>query len=216
MLNLFPFLIKRLPQHSVHILFRKAGLEEGLEYLGGRPGLWGLLKKMLKKNPKKRISSRDAMNAVEQIVSRESENTVQDRIEKDGSYFDYVIQDLEICTLPLELDVQSGLSDSHTITIPRPLHFVATFDRGESIGLVLAESDAVDEDGDYKYEQEWQQGIIGAGKGDLFVRDIVKDGQAERIGIFEVGDRIAGVGEFPHQGTGFEGFVSMLEAVPRK
>ncbi len=172
---------------------------------------------MLHKTPKKRINSRDALKVVNNILSSAIEKTVEERIKEDGKYFDYVIQDLDMCTLPPSTGVDEEAADVKTFTTPRPLHYVATFDRDESIGLILAEVDATDEDGAYEHEHEWQSAIAGSNKGDVFIRNIVENGQAFRMdGVFEIGDRIAGVGEFPHQGTGFEGFVSMLEAVPKK
>ena len=191
--------------------------------MGRRPGTWGLLQKMLLKDPQKRISSQDAQDVVNDILSSKEENTVEDRINTDGAYFDFVIQDLDICTLPSEMlgvvgEAVIGERATPAVAVPRPLHYVATFDRYESLGLVISEAGATDdvEDGEYLHQDERNAATTGSNTGDVFVRDIVVGGQAERIGVIEIGDRIAGVGEFTHQGTGFEGFLSMIEAVPPK
>lgn len=203
-------------ERDLQATLRPAGIEDGLEYLGGRPGMWGLLKSMLQKLPKRRIGSSDALQVVTEILSDRVVNTTNERVKKDGSYFDYVIQDLDICSLPTEL-VNSDEDSNLTInSLPRPLHFVTTFDRSESLGLILSETDAVDDDDDYAYDEKWQIATADANQGDVFVRDLVKGGQAERLGIFEIGDRVDGVGGFPLQGCGFDGFVSMLGKVPQK
>ena len=176
---------------------------------------------MLQRDPKKRISSKDAKKAVDAILTNDLA-TVADRVEKDGAYFDLVIKDLDICTLPPEFsisaeEVQERDSGGNSAISPRPLHYVATFERSESIGLILSEADVADEGDEGEWDQEdlWRKATVGALAGDLFIRDIISDGQADTIGIFEIGDRVAAVMDFPLEG-GFEGFVSMLGAVPQK
>jgi len=169
---------------------------------------------MLHRNPIKRVSSTGALKILNGILT--DTILVEERKENDGAYFDFVIQDIDICTLPDDLDVEDADVSNIAVIGPRPLHFVATFDRDKSIGLVLSEPDAVNDGEDYEHDDTWNLATTGAHAGDVFVRDIVEGGQADEIGIFEIGDRIAGVGEFPHEGSGFEGFVSMLNAVPQK
>ena len=94
-------------------------------------------------------------------------------------------------------------------------HFLATFFRDEPLGLVLSEVDVVDEDERYEHEEQWKNAIVSAKPGDVFVRDIVPGGQADTMGIFEIGDHLAGVGDFPHSG-GFGSFVGMLQAIPER
>jgi len=171
---------------------------------------------MLHPNPKRRLSSTQSLAIVTEILSGDKTFTVEDRIELDGKYFNIVIEDLEICTLSDSAeDITEEAPGDMLVVDPRPLHFVATFDRDEPLGLVLAEVDAVEEDEAYTYEQEWKSATIDAKAGDVFVRDIVPGGQADGIGIFEIGDHLAGVGEFPHYG-GFGMFVEMLSAVPER
>jgi len=187
------------------------GIEAGLYYLGSRPGLWGLLKRMLKENPKIRVNSSIALSVVDDILAGDTiKNTQSARKENDGAYFDLVLEQFDICTLPEDEDsVDPGVD-------PRPLHFVASFDRKESIGLILSEVDAIEEDPDYEHEEKWTAATAGWRPGDVFIRDIVEDGQAEGIGIFDIGDRIAAVGEIPCDGSGFEGLAGMLGAIPDK
>lgn len=188
-----------------------AGLEDGLKYLGTKPGLWSLLNEMLNPNPKKRINSKSALEKLEAIMSN-TDATIADRISKDGKFFNLVIQDLELCTLTDD----SGEGEGNDIIPVRPLHFVASFDRSESIGLILSEADTTEEDEEYKHTLEWEAAIQDALCGEVFIRDIVKDGQADKLGIFEIGDRVVGVGEFPLAAQGFETFLEMLQAVPQK
>ncbi len=184
-----------------------AGIEDGISYLGSRPGLWGLLKRMLKGNPKRRVSSSVALTVAKSIFSGDAINTLEERIANDGAYFNLVLEQFDICFLP-----EGGDDDND----PRPLHFIASFDRDKPIGLVLSEVDGVEEDEEYPYEEKWKTFTTGGRPGDVFVRDIVENSQADEIGIFEIGDRVSGVGEIPFEGKGFEGFASMLQSVPEK
>jgi serine/threonine protein kinase len=196
----------------------KSGIEDGLQYLGKYPGLWNLLGRMLDPKPKRRISSSDALKVTTEILYKKG-SSIEERSRRDGSYFNYVIEDLEICTIPeFPTETVDQVSDISSVS-PRPLHFVATFDRSEPLGLILAEADAGDDDGEYQHGEAWKKAISGSKDGDVFIRDIIPGGQAERIGVFEIGDHLAGVGEFPHPNAnakGFEGFLNMLNAVPER
>lgn len=188
--------------------------------MGNNPGLWNLLGRMLDPKPKRRISSSDALKVATEILHDQG-SAIEDRKRRDGAYFNYVIEDLEICTVPPEMERETVQEvPGFEGATPRPLHFVATFDRSEPLGLVLAEADAAaDNDEEYMHSEAWNRAVIGAKDGDVFIRDILPGGQAERIGVFEVGDHLAGVGEFPHpnpNAKGFAGFLDMLKAVPER
>jgi|AntRauTorckE5430_2_1112549.scaffolds.fasta_scaffold06336_2 hypothetical protein len=173
---------------------------------------------MLHPNPRRRLSSRESLAIATEILCGDKNYTVEDRIEQDGKYFNIVIEDLEICTLSDDdgdMTEDTLNEDEMFVVDPRPLNFVATFDRDKPLGLVLAEVDAVEEDAAYEHSHQWEIATAGAKAGNVFVRDIVTGGQADQIGIFEIGDLLAGVGEFPHSG-GFDTFVRMLSAVPER
>jgi len=170
---------------------------------------------MLHPNPKRRISSQQSLAFATEILSSGSSFTVEDRIAIDGKYFNFVNEDLDICTLSDMTETTEVSLDEMLTLDPRPLHFLATFFRDEPLGLVLSEVDVVDEDKSYEHEEQWKTAIISAKPGDVFVRNIVPGGQADTMGIFEIGDHLAGVGEFPHTG-GFESFVGMLQAIPER
>jgi hypothetical protein len=93
----------------------------------------------------------------------------------------------------------------------RPLHFVATFERKQTLGLVLAEAgDSTDDDDDDNddmaegLKRQWIQATQCTRPREAFVKEILKDGQADEMGIFAVGDRLQGVGELPLAEGGFE------------
>jgi serine/threonine protein phosphatase PrpC len=62
---------------------------------------------------------------------------------------------------------------------------------------------------------KWDQAIQDAAPGEVFIQSIVPDGQAEEMGVFEVGDRLQGVGELPLVEGGFEKVVELLQDQPR-
>ena len=151
--------------------------------------------------------------------------------EIDGKFFNSVIESLEVCVLPLGdklEDNQDVINDSQldkandsepNFSMPRPLHFIATFDRKNSLGLILSEANIEEDEDDENLERSravWKLATQGACQGEVFVRDIVKDGQADKMGIIEIGDRLVGFGEFPFSNNGFEGFLSMLNKVPER
>jgi serine/threonine protein phosphatase PrpC len=61
----------------------------------------------------------------------------------------------------------------------------------------------------------WKEATKGASPGEVFVKEIVPKGQADELGIFEVGDRLSAIGEFPFLDGGFEKAVEMLQDQPR-
>jgi serine/threonine protein phosphatase PrpC/serine/threonine protein kinase len=189
---------------------RPAGLDQALDYLIERKGLWDLLAEMLSKEPRNRPSARKALQRWHDIQSyREGGNDENENINanNDHSFFSLVVEALETCEIP---------------SISRPLHFVSTFSRSRSLGLVLSEKDedADDSDNDsdnYNEENQilWKAATKDSFPGEVFVKDIVTDGQADELGIFEIGDRLSGIGELPFIDGGFEKAVGMLQDQPK-
>ena len=162
---------------------RPGGLDHSLEYLAERPGLWTLIEKMLNKDPTRRPSAKQALKRLQSILDGDGP--------EDGPFFSMVIESMETCPIP---------------TISRPLHYVATFSRKESLGLVLSEIDEEDDN------PEWVEATKNSQPGEVYVKEIVPNGQAAELGIFEVGDQLKGIGELPFYGGGFEKAVEMVRA----
>jgi hypothetical protein len=173
------------------------------------------LKKMLQEKPTRRISAAAALKAATDILAQDEMDISKfTRKEKDGAYFHFVIEELDMCKLPADLSSDETSSQSYS-SFDRQLHFVASFDRSASLGLVLAESDIEqDLDDAYAYDEIWSEAIKNSKPGDLFIRDIVKGGQADLMGIFEIGDRVAGIDQFEFRG--FDEFVDILGSMPEK
>jgi len=165
---------------------RPGGLDHSLEYLGERRGLWALLEQMLSKDPVRRPSAKQAIKRLHNILQGDGP--------EDGPFFSMVVESMETCPIP---------------TISRPLHYVATFSRKQSLGLVLSEIDDEEDD------PEWVEATKFAQVGEVFVKNVVEGSQAEELGIFEIGDQLQGVGELPFAGGGFEKAVEMLQDQPR-
>uniref|UniRef100_A0A7S4T6Z0 Protein kinase domain-containing protein n=1 Tax=Ditylum brightwellii TaxID=49249 RepID=A0A7S4T6Z0_9STRA len=201
---------------------RFAGLDDALSYVAERPGLWSLLKDMLHPNPEIRISSREAQKRFQDILSLAQESEGGRRL-SDGPYFESVLESFEICSIPMiddgvavgvvVMDPQEEKKTTATtippkfLAQPRPLHFVATFERQYPLGLVLSEVNSGDEDDEEEVDQEtetlWKEATQHAQAGEVFIRDIVQNGQAYKMDIFEVGDRLRAVGEIPLLEGGF-------------
>eukprot|EP00536_Pseudo-nitzschia_multiseries_P002013 jgi/Psemu1/283424/fgenesh1_pg.27_\ len=189
---------------------RPAGLDQALDYLRDRPGLWDLLTDLLAKEPAKRPSARRALARWKDIQTlyREGGEDSDAAIAIGHSYFDMVVEALETCEIP---------------SVSRPLHFVATFSRSQSLGLILSEKDGEDDDDEEEEEDDqdeetlrlWKEATKDAFPGEVFVKGIVPDGQADELGIFEIGDRLSGIGELPFLDGGFERAVDMLQDQPR-
>jgi serine/threonine protein phosphatase PrpC/serine/threonine protein kinase len=176
---------------------RPAGLDEAVEYLQERPGLWGLLSRMFRKDPEERISSDKAFAKFNKIMEGKVD------VQEDGPFFESVLRAMDNCDLP-EVD----------FVAPRPLHFVASFRRGLSLGLVLTEpGEDVELEGDNL--SKWNEATGNANPGDVFVMDIVPGGQAEELGVFEIGDQLHAVGNLPVANGGFEKVVDMLQERPK-
>lgn len=144
---------------------------------------------MLRGNPALRVSSQTAL--VRWNALKMTKGT-------DGPFFESVVSLMEQCEVR-ELPP----------TAQRPLHFVATFRRNVSLGLILSEADTKCTD------PNWIQATKDAQPGEVFVQSLTPGCQADQMGILEVGDRLQGVGELPLAGKGFERVVEMLEQQPK-
>ena len=189
---------------------RSTGLEQGLAILAYRPGLWNLLQKMLLSDPRDRISSKDALQAWKTLKGEaEAGKSVGEHAKLDGRYLADVLESFDLCSI-----VDDLMPDDAPVA--RPLHYVATFRRGEPLGLLLAESDADVLDNmsgsDIMKWREVQQNRL---PGQVFVQGVVPNSQADEIGIFEVGDRLQGVGELPLREGGFEKAVKLIQDQPQ-
>ena len=171
---------------------RPQGLSHALDYLGERPGLWTLLQDMLAKDPGYRPTASEALVRFKRIMD-------DDGME-DGPFFTMVMESMDSCEIP---------------TMSRPLNFVATFSQSRPLGLVLSEMDG-DDDGDDLDDMDeksrilWKEATKDALEGEVFVKGIVEGGQAAELGIFEIGDRLQGIGELPFFDGGFEKALRMV------
>jgi serine/threonine protein kinase len=205
---------------------RPLGLEAGLTYLADRPGLWNILRGTLRADPEQRYTAAEALRTFHRIIKNFDKEKLQ---ETDGPYFQSVISNLvELCSYDDIIEEESIDSDSCSISsmalksTSRPLHFVATFDRTQSLGLILSEAD--EEKDDEKENELWKKAISNRRDactlvgGEVFIRGLVKGGQAETMGdgIFEIGDRLVGVGEIPIYGGGFDKVVKLVCYVANK
>lgn len=198
-------------ENSLRAKLRPLGFDDALEYLGERRGLWALMKQMLQPDPLNRISSAMALARLSEILAlRSGEMDWSDEtialVAREESYFESVIDSFEKCTV----SYGGGQDDSR----PRPLHFLASFRAGVPAGLVLAEASGDNniEDGDMSDEakEKWKEATKFAFPGEVFVRGWNTNGQADKLGIFEVGDRLRGVGELPFTNAGFEAAVDLV------
>jgi serine/threonine protein phosphatase PrpC/serine/threonine protein kinase len=200
---------------------RPVGLDHALQYLGERPGLWTLLTDMLSLRPSDRPTAQQALRRWHDIQkekaklpnykTRDDDATLPAYSKpecKDHPFFCMVLESLETCKIP---------------SISRPLHFVATFSRSDSLGLVLAEKDDTEvhlDGGDFTdldtQNRMWTEATKDALPGEVFVKEIVPGSQADELGVIEVGDRLSGIGELPFIDGGFEKAVEMLQDQPHR
>jgi serine/threonine protein kinase len=189
---------------------RPSGLEDATDYLAERPGLWRLLGDMMRRDPETRPVSSEALERFRQIVASDKDGD-DDKSElesllDDGPFFKSVIDSMESCATT---DVQ----------VSRPLHFVVSMRRALPLGLVLSE--AVTDDPDEEFNnptdlEKWKRATADASPGQVFIREIIPGGQADELGIFEVGDQLQGVGELPLLSGGFERAVAMVRPIMRR
>jgi len=203
-------------ENSLRAELRPLGFDDTLEYLGERRGLWALMKRMLQPDPLNRISSAMALERLVEILAlRSGEIDWSDEtialVAREEAFFESVIDSFGTCTV----NYGDGQDDSR----PRPLHFLASFRAGLPPGLVLAEAsdDNNDEYSDMSDEAKakWKEATKVAFPGEVFVRGWNANGQADKLGIFEVGDRLRGVGELPFTNAGFEAAVDLIQRQPR-
>ena len=202
---------------------RPAGLDVALQVLAQRPGVWTLLQDMLKADPWQRENSRRALQRLEEISGKAKVDAVEfvdssTIAATDGEFLASVLESMEYCQIPSDMEESFSGPDMTTnvddTAVVRPLQFVATFKRRESLGLLLAEAGSVDLKEDFDDEdsrQQWQRAIADAVQGEVYVSSIVPGGQADDLGIFEIGDRIQAVGELPLAEQGFERLVTMIQ-----
>lgn len=165
---------------------RPAGLDQALDYLIQRPRLWDLLVDMLAKEPRNRPSSRNALKRWHDAKNNFDDDTVDNN--DNHSFFSLVVEALETCEIP---------------SVSRPLHFVATFSRSKSLGLILSEKEEEDTEDEEEETDDadndnanflWRESTkdVGTQSGQVFVRGIVPGGQADDLGVFAIGDRLSG------------------------
>mmetsp|Transcript_13229 Transcript_13229/g.27192 ORF Transcript_13229/g.27192 Transcript_13229/m.27192 type:complete len:1069 (-) Transcript_13229:124-3330(-) len=202
---------------------RPAGFDDGLEYLGERRGLWGLLKKMFKSNPLQRISSKKALEEFDLVSglrdgSTEWTDEIIVKVAREEAYFETVIESFERCEFSNLFNDDDAEQDDIE-DMPRPLHFVASFKSSEPVGLVLAEAfENVESFGCQLSGEDldrWAKGTKNAFPGEVFIKGFAPAGQAEQMGIFEIGDRLRGVGELPFVDGGFEKAIAMINKQPQ-
>jgi len=188
---------------------RPAGLESSFTYLGDRPGLWKLLRDMLEKNPEKRATTLDSLKRFEFILQISKQGIFDNSID-ESSFFESVVASYDECDI-------EDFQQTETMATPRPLHYVATFNKVDSLGLVLSEIDDDDDDNSDTLDSNhsWEQAVENAQPGEVFIKEIIPLGQADEIGIFEVGDRLRAIGEVPISNNGFEKAVDILQRQPK-
>jgi serine/threonine protein kinase len=213
-------------------------LQNALQVLAERPGLWSLLQDLLQADPRDRCSSKRALKRWKEIRNNQQQTQattsrtttatttdVEDETYVDGAYLQEVLQSMDICIISEDDTTTSDFSTRSTVsavssTTPptistratlttdteelvlssRPLQYVATFRRKESLGLLLAE--AFDEENkvsaaileemtNESHRAYWQHVIVPhARPREVYIYGIVPSGQADEMGIFEVGVRV--------------------------
>lgn len=185
---------------------RPAGLEQALQVIEDRPGLWKLLQDMLRVRPGDRLSSSAALERFNKILDnalRPGTRLVAEKPDEDlydGPYLMDVLETLKVCEVPSVW----------------PLQYVASFDRQTTMGLYLAEADADISELDEVAAQQWKQATVDARIGDVFVQEIIPGSQADLMGVVQVGDRLQGVGEIPLGDGGFDRAVQTVRKSCRK
>ncbi|KAL7539257.1 hypothetical protein ACHAXR_010751 [Thalassiosira sp. AJA248-18] len=209
------------------------GMEDAVLYLSERPGIWSLLRDMLHPNPEMRLSTARALKQIEKVLGGKETSVIE---EADGKFFAEVVELFDQCELPdsglvvgsdsiptvssAPVSEEAAISTSLTegaLVMPHPLHYIATFKRSKSLGILFSEVDPEGQYDDELSEEEakmWEDATENALPGEIYVRGTIPGGQAEDIGILGVGDKLSGVGEFPFKAEGFGTVVEMLGAQP--
>lgn len=178
-------------QTTLQSKVRPVGVGDALQVLQDRPGLWRLLHELLREDPYYRVSASDALQRWKKIRLQQQGD---DQQFFDGKYLQEIFETTESCEL----------------SPVRSLHFVATFVRKKPLGLYLAEADCDDPDVCESDLAQWKMATFDSLAGEVFVQGVVEDSQADDFGIFEVGDRLNGIGELPFIGGGFEKALKMV------
>jgi serine/threonine protein phosphatase PrpC/serine/threonine protein kinase len=178
---------------------RPVGLDEALlDYIATRPGLWALLGDMLKRDPERRISSEQALQRWQQILGKETKK------HDDGPFLEALLTVMDTCEVPPDMEKVE----------PRPLHYVASFERDIPLGIVLAEATVDLEFDDSDKFTKWRDATNNAQPGDVFIQDILRGGRAEALGALEIGDQLHMVGDIPVAQGGFEKVAGLLKKQP--
>ena len=167
---------------------------------------------MFEKDPIKRITPSEALERLNQIIGLrngeiEWSDSIIMEVARNESYFETVVESFENC--------QVNLAEELLQNMPRPLHFLASFEKGTPVGLMLAEASEVEND-DSMSSDDWdkcQRAIQHALPGEVFVRGTEDGDQADQLGIFEIGDRLRGVEELPFVDSGFEQAINLVSTV---
>jgi serine/threonine protein kinase len=186
-------------QRTLQSKVRPIGVGDALQVLQDRPGFWRLLQDLLREDPYERITAQAALERWKRIAANQQQGEPQFF---DGTYLQDVFDSMENCEIPSV----------------RSLRFVATFQRSRSLGLYLAEAGSEDVDLEPSEMIQWKHATADAIDGEVFVQGTVAGGQAEEMEIFEVGDRLNGIGELPFKGEGFEKALAMVRSnlAPRR
>ena len=211
------------------------GVTSGILHFGRCPEAWNLLNRMVVPVPLRRISAEAALRAP--YFSLPAATDVVEDVDAPPSFLSTVVENAQYCMLPTALEGKPKTSDapvepvSQPSELPpgqvqvQPLSVIANFRRAKPLGLVLASVDDEVEDYQKCYPQEaeemqalWDRGTADAGPGDVFIREIVEKGQAESMGLLQIGDRLSIIGDLDvsANGGGFSRAVQLLSSQPRR
>ena len=104
----------------------------------------------------------------------------------DDDFLDLIRVSMETCTLSDEPPIDGIDPLTSHLTTSRPLHFVASFDRSEPLGLLLSEAPDKNPSMD-KEDSAWKIATENASPGDVFIQGLVENGQASQMGVFQIG-----------------------------
>jgi len=136
---------------------------------------------MIRPDPTERISSAQAYQKFKDIL------TFDKKENNDGNFLDVIRSSMETCSVS-ELSLDDGNGIKPTTSHARPLHFVASFDRSESLGLLLSEALDKNDSPDMCNDiSAWKVATENASPGDVFVQGLVENGQAFQMGVFQIG-----------------------------
>eukprot|EP00667_Euglena_gracilis_P001539 EG_transcript_1539 len=159
------------------------GVSVGLRYLAHHHSVWQLLGRMLTQDPRRRISSTEALASL-----RLAPTLTEVLPLEEESFLEVVMENSDTGPEP----------SSSNVMLMRPLSIITSFSREQPVGLALAT----------KFDDWlaraplppplqalWDEGTRDASPADVFVREIIPGGQADRLGVLQVGDRLQMVGD---------------------